>query len=110
MRSPGLLWMLVFLAGIPPASGQVATSFEGLARQALAARDARQFDRAVSLYRQALELKPNWDEGLWNLGSITYDLDRYTECAPAFRQLASVKPDSAPAWTMAGLCEYKLRR
>ena len=45
-------------------------------------------------------------EGLWNLGSITYDLDRYSECAPAFRRLAAVKPESAPAWTMAGLCEY----
>jgi tetratricopeptide (TPR) repeat protein len=84
-------------------------SFQNLARQADAARDAKQLDKAVTLYRQALKLNPSWDEGLWNLGSITYDLDRYAECAPAFRQLAKLKPDSAPAWTMAGLCEYKLR-
>src|SRR5206468_10045383 len=38
-----------------------------------------------------------------------YNLDRYGDCAPAFRRLAAVKPHSAPAWTMAGLCEYKLR-
>jgi tetratricopeptide (TPR) repeat protein len=37
-------------------------------------------------------------------------LDRYAECAPAFRKLAALKRDSAPAWTMAGLCEYKLHR
>lgn len=84
-------------------------SFQTLAKQADAARDAKQLDKAVTLYRQTLKLNPAWDEGLWNLGSITYDLDRYADCAPAFRQLAKLKPDSAPAWTMSGLCEYKLR-
>jgi tetratricopeptide (TPR) repeat protein len=95
--------MLPLFAQTPP------PSFQNLARQADAARDAKQLDKAVTLYRQALKVNPSWDEGLWNLGSITYDLDRYAECAPAFRQLAKLKPDSAPAWTMAGLCEYKLR-
>ena len=103
--------MLAFLAGVRPAPSQTAPpTFQALARQADAARDGRQLEKAVSLYRQALKLKPDWDEGLWNLGSITYDLDRYTECAATFRRLGALKPDSAPAWTMAGLCEYKLRR
>lgn len=85
-------------------------SFLSLSKQADAARDAKQLDRALGLYQRALKLKPDWDEGLWNLGSIAYDLDRYDECAPAFRRLAQLKPDSAPAWTMSGLCEYKLHR
>ncbi len=84
--------------------------FQSLSQQAEAARDAKQLDKALTLYQRALKLKPDWDEGLWNLGSIAYDLDQYAECAPAFRRLAGLKPDSAPAWTMAGLCEYKLRR
>jgi tetratricopeptide (TPR) repeat protein len=87
-----------------------APTFATLSRQADAARDAKQLDKAVSLYRQALKLKPDWDDGLWSLGSITYDLDRYADCDQAFRRLAALKKDSAPAWTMAGLCEYKLRR
>jgi tetratricopeptide (TPR) repeat protein len=91
--------------------GQTASpSFQTLAQQAEAARNGSQMPQALALYRRALKLKPDWDEGLWNLGSIAYDLDQYAECAPAFRRLAAVKPDSAPAWTMAGLCEYKLRR
>jgi tetratricopeptide (TPR) repeat protein len=85
-------------------------SFQMLSRQAEAARDARQLDKALALYQRALKLKPDWDEGLWNLGSIAYDLDRYAECSPVFRRLAALKPESAPAWTMAGLCEYRLRR
>ena len=84
-------------------------TFASLARQADAARDAKQLEQAIALYQRALKLKPDWDEGLWNLGSIAYDLDRYSECAPAFRKLAGLKPDSVPAWTMSGLCEYKLR-
>ena len=87
-----------------------APDFETLARQAQQARDAKQLRKALDLYHQALKLQPKWDEGWWNAGSIAYDLDRYAECAPDFRRLAALKPDSAPAWTMAGLCEYKLRR
>ena len=58
--------------------------------------------RPIDLYRRALKLKPAWEEGLWNLGSITYDLDQYKDCASAFGKLSEVKPDGAPGWTMAG--------
>src|SRR6266700_1462850 len=92
-----------------PLSGQSAQpSFQTLSVQAEAARDAKQLEKALGLYQRALRIRPNWDEGLWNLGSIAYDLDQYGECAEAFGRLAGVKPESAPAWTMSGLCEYKL--
>src|SRR2546423_183087 len=90
---------LAFLGSGWPAKGQSAPpSFQSLVRQADTARDSKQLEKAAALYQRALKLKPDWDEGLWNLGSITYDLDRYAECAPAFRRLAAVKPDSVPAW------------
>src|ERR1700688_4044755 len=99
-----------FLAAIPLIAQTAAPNFQSLGRQAEQARDAKQLEKAVELYQRALKLKPDWDEGLWNLGSIAYDLDQYGKCAPAFRRLSDLKPDSAPAWTMSGLCEYKLRR
>lgn len=86
------------------------TTFQSISKQAEAARDAGKMEQALTLYQKALKLRPAWDEGLWNLGNIAYDLDRYSECAPAFRRLADLKQNSAPAWTMSGLCEYKLRR
>src|SRR5690242_7123965 len=99
-----------FLMSVLPLCGQTAQpGFQALSAQAEAARNAKQLPKALTLYQRALKLKPDWDDGLWNLGSIAYDLDRYAECAPAFHQLAALKPESAPAWTMAGLCEYKLR-
>jgi len=103
--------LTLFLISAIALCGQTGPpSFQSLAQQAESARDARQLDKALTLYERALKLRPDWDEGLWSLGNIAYDLDRYSECAPAFRRLAGVKPDSAPAWTMSGLCEYKLRR
>jgi tetratricopeptide (TPR) repeat protein len=86
-----------------------APSFATLSQQAQAARDAHQLEKAAELYQQALKLKPDWEDGLWSLGSIAYDLDRYADCAVAFQTLSKLKPDGAPGWTMSGLCEYKLR-
>src|ERR1700732_5384137 len=102
MRGP-LMALLISATSVCSQTAQ--PNFQTLSQQAEAARNARQLDKALGLYQRALKLKPDWDEGLWNLGSIAYDLDRYAECAPAFRRLAALKPDSAPAWTMAGLWE-----
>ena len=63
----------------------------------------------MGLYAKALKLLPTWADGWWSLGSIAYDRDDFAKCAPAFQKLTALKPDSAPAWTMAGLCQYKLR-
>jgi tetratricopeptide (TPR) repeat protein len=105
------LLMYALLRGICAAAAQdPAPSFPTLSTQAQAARDAHQLEKAVELYKQAVKLKPTWEDGLWSLGSIAYDLDRYSDCASAFRKLSEVKPDGAPGWTMAGLCEYKLRK
>jgi len=83
-------------------------TFEALSRQAASARDAGRLEDAVTLYTRALKVKPGWDEGWWNLGSITYDQDKFSDCASAFQRLATLKPDLASAWIMSGLCEYGL--
>lgn len=105
--------MFVFLPALVlllSAANERPATFEELSRKADQARDANHLDEAAALYKQALKLKPAWEDGWWSLGSITYDQDKYTECAPAFRRLVALKPDLAPGWTMAGLCEYRLRQ
>ncbi len=102
---PAWLAALLMLLQVPSS----APTFEAVSRQAEQARDAKHLDDAVTLYKKALKLNPSWVDGWWNLGSIAYDQDNYAECAPSFLNLASLKPDSAPAWTMSGLCEYRLR-
>ncbi|MGA7410342.1 MAG: tetratricopeptide repeat protein, partial [Bryobacteraceae bacterium] len=104
-----VLLLLVPRGDQPAAHTKTSPAFETLSRQAVAARDAGHLDEAVALFRRALKLKPDWDEGWWNIGSIAYDRDQYTDCAQSFEQLTALKRDSAPAWTMSGLCEYRLR-
>src|ERR1035438_3802409 len=105
-----LLVVALFAAGrasaaqTPPSPSPFST----LSTQAQAARDANQLEKAVDLYKKALKLKPNWEEGLLSLGSIAYDLNQYRDCASAFGRFLELKPEGAPAWTMAGLCEYEL--
>lgn len=103
--------LAIVLAFVMRAANQPGTapSFETISRQAAEALEAKHFDEALALYQKALKLKPSWEEGWWEAGSIAYDHDKYTECAPDFHKLAALKPDLAAAWTMAGLCDYHLR-
>jgi tetratricopeptide (TPR) repeat protein len=102
--------MIVLAAALlmQAASPPVRASFEALSRQAVEARDAKRLDDALVLYKQGLKLKPDWDEGLWEAGSIEYDQDKYKDCAADFVRLAALKADQPPVWTMAGLCQYHL--
>jgi tetratricopeptide (TPR) repeat protein len=109
----GLIVALLLLtppAGAAPPPDKAAVSFDLLAQRA---RDAQQQNRsgeALDLFRQAVALRPAWDEGWWSIGMITYDRDNFTDCTSAFRRLRSLKPDLAPGWIMSGLCEYGLRQ
>ena len=78
--------MLAVLVDGRPAAGQTAPpTFQALAKQADAARDSKQLEKAVTLYRQALKLKPDWDEGLWNLGSMSVTVKNCKEADEAHR-------------------------
>jgi tetratricopeptide (TPR) repeat protein len=106
-------WVMAVSAFLPASQSRAAQApapaFSSLSQQAEAARDANQLGKAVDLYKKSLKLKPNWEEGWWNVASISYDLDQYKDCVWASGKLTELKPDGAPVWTMAGLCEYKLR-
>ena len=110
MRFPALV-IAMFLFPANPASAQQTPppTFATLSQQAQAARDTNQMEKAIDLYRKALKLKPAWEDGWWNVASISYDADQYKDCVSASQKLAELKPDSVPGWTMAGLCEYRLR-
>jgi tetratricopeptide (TPR) repeat protein len=102
---------IAIFALLPASQSLVAqppATFATLSQQAQAARDAHQMEKSVDLYKKALKLKPDWDEGWWNVASISYDMDRFKDCARASTRLSELKPDGVPAWTMAGLCEYRL--
>jgi len=105
-----IIAVLLFSQNTLSQSPNAAPGFDAVARRAAAARDAGRLDEAFNLYQQALKLHPQWDEGLWNAGSIAYDKDKFSDCAPLFRRMTAIKPSLAPAWIMSGLCEYGLHR
>lgn len=85
-------------------------TFDALAALAASAREDGRLAEAKQLYQRALALRPDWEEGWWYLGTISYEEDSYQEARNAFARLTTLKPKGGPAWAMLGLCEYRLGR
>ena len=81
--------------------------FERLQKSADEARLAERFDDAISLYGQALNLKPKWPDGWWYVGAIFYQKDLYPQARDAFQNLVALEPSRGPAWAMLGLCLFQ---
>src|SRR6476661_3266345 len=81
--------------------------FARFVRLADDARLAERFDDAISLYGQALKVKPKWSEGWWYIGAIFYQRDMYPQARDAFQNLVALEPERGPAWAMLGLCQFQ---
>jgi tetratricopeptide (TPR) repeat protein len=97
------------LACVCGAAQQPAPTIERIQKQAEAARAAKRVDEAIQLYKKGVALKPAWDEGWWELGTLYYELDSFDEGRGAFRHLTVIKPEVALPWAMLGLCEYETK-
>lgn len=104
-------------AGKPAARQPAPASFDRLAREAGAAREAGRVDEALALYQRAVKLRPGWDEGLWYIGTLYYDMDKYAEARDAFRRVIAAQEKKAAgkpagngrAYAMKGLCEFQVK-
>jgi len=96
---PVLITLLVVLAtglmsgqtapGQPARQGAGTDSFEGLARQATAAREQGKTEEAIRFYEGALQLNPDWTDGSWYLGTLYADAGRYRDAIPAFQKVTT---------------------
>ena len=82
--------------------------FDSVVAQAAQARDSENLDQAVKLYRQAVELRPDWAEGWWYLGTIAYDRGQFQDAVEALSKVTKLAPRDARAFAMLGLSEAKL--
>jgi tetratricopeptide (TPR) repeat protein len=80
-----------------------------LVARAAAARDSGQLEEALTLYRSALRARPEFNEGRWYVGTLLYELDRYSEAKDTFSEVLHREPAHAGALGMKGLCEFELR-
>jgi Flp pilus assembly protein TadD len=90
-------------------STTVPTTFAQLSRQADQAHSAGQLPQAIRLYRQAVQMQPNWSEGWWSLASIYYEQERFPEAQAALNRYIALGKASQSAYAVLGLCEYETR-
>ncbi len=104
-----LLGLTLSMAAPLCSQNPAGQSFDEIEKQANEARDAKRLEEAVTLYREALKLKPSWQEGSWYLGTSLFGLNRFAEARDAFRHVAISQPANGPAWALAGMCEFELK-
>src|SRR6516225_10236166 len=103
-------WCFCAVAVFAQAPAQSAPeSFEELAKAATAAREAGKTEEAIQDYKRALEIRPDWNEGWWYLGTLEYDTDHYAEAIPAFQRLTQLSPGLGGGWDFLGLCEFETK-
>jgi predicted Zn-dependent protease len=81
--------------------------FDDLARRAQAALDSRP-EEAIQLYKQALEIRPDWPEGWLYMGGALYERGRYAEATDALHKGLALAPIFANGWALLGLTESQL--
>ncbi len=84
-------------------------SFEQVARAAQQARDENRDDDAMRLFQQGLKLNPDWDEGLWYLGTMLYEKERYGQARDLLRHFVAQDQKFGPGWAVLGMSEYQVR-
>jgi tetratricopeptide (TPR) repeat protein len=78
-------------------------------RQASRARREGDFERAVALYRQALQLRPAHEDSLYYLGNVLCELKRYHEALDMYQRLIAVNPQgSSRGYMRLGLVHASL--
>ena len=87
---------------------QGAASFDDLVSQAAAARERNDVPRAIELYSQAVQLRPNWVSGWLFLGSMQYTAGSYAAARDALTHFIETAPDPGPAFALRALCEFEI--
>ena len=116
MRGHSRLWVLLGVlclpfsaAGAQTAPKQPPAKFSEIARQAEKAFRENRLDDAAKLYREAVQLRPQWPEGWGYLAAAEYGLEHYRPAAEAYRKTTILTPKNGPSWMYLGFCEYELR-
>jgi tetratricopeptide (TPR) repeat protein len=103
-----LAWITVLFT-FQASAEQDSSDFRLVASAASAARESGNRDEAIRRYQQAVGINPNWAEGWWYLGTLSYDADRFAEAASALTKVTELSPNSGTAWSFLGLSEFETK-
>lgn len=88
----------------------IHSTFDELSHAADRAREENRDDDAIRLYKQALTRRPDWEQGLWSLGSLLYQKEQYAAARDIFREFMTQRPDAGPGWALLGISEFQTRQ
>jgi tetratricopeptide (TPR) repeat protein len=95
--------------GVQATASPETPEFKKAAAGAAAAREANRLDEAIALYRQAVTIKPDWTEGWFHIGTLSYELDRHALARDAFRRVLLANPENALSCAFLGLSQFQLK-
>src|SRR5262245_19044790 len=104
-----MLGSLGAFAASRPASSHAVPNFDQLSKAAGDAREANHEDEAIPFYQKALALKPDWQEGLWYLGSLLYEKEQYAGARDVLRRFVVSAAETGPGWALLGMSEFQTR-
>jgi len=84
-------------------------NFAELSSRAAAAQAAGNTAQAIHNYQQALQLRPEWDDGRWSLATLLYSASHYPEAITELKIWVERHPNFGPAWALMGLCEFEIK-
>ena len=84
-------------------------TFEVLAQKAASAQAAGLMDATLSYYQRALALRPQWEEGWRNLGTLYYASARYSDAIPALKNAVAINASDGNGWALLGLSEFETK-
>lgn len=91
------------------ALGADSAEFEKLARGAAAAEQSSDPRGAIPLYEQALRLRPDWDQGRFELSMLYYSLQQFSSASASLKVWLERNPNSGTGWAVLGLSEFEAR-
>lgn len=86
-----------------------AAPFDVIAAEARKAWNEKRDEEAMNLFHKGLVLHPDWDEGLWYVGTLYYDHEDYREARNFLRRYLAWHPEKGAGWALVGMSDYKLR-
>ena len=71
------------------------------------AMTAGRLPEAVAALKKGLAIDPAWIDGLWKIGLLLYQSDRFEAAVPYLQKLTELDPSKGAGWALLGMCELQ---
>ena len=93
--------------GAAPGATALPEAVAQLHQRALATRQAGDIDASIAAYREALQVQPEWPEGLLDISTLYYMKGQPADALVYASRLTKIQPNVGATWALVGLCEFQ---